>query len=151
MISLSEFIESVEASAFRTGHDTGANPCALSVWNRVREYAGLPELTQHDLMMRHAEDKGWTEQEALDDYAKMEQYSEWQSLKQAEQTIKRLRENGEFPDQFDWDADPKPYHYKIRSNRPGPVDSLFDRSTELTLDILNEDTTNKTNADWEIR
>lgn len=101
-MDLLEFIEDAESRFFRTGHDTGANPCALSVWNHLRSYAGLEDLTQHDLMMKHAEDKGWTEAEVTADYAEMKRYREWQRLKHAEREIERLKKTGDFPAEFDW-------------------------------------------------
>lgn len=45
-------VERVEKAHFRTHQDTGANPCALMVWNIVRQEAGLPRLTSRDLMVR---------------------------------------------------------------------------------------------------
>lgn len=114
MQELLEFILKVEKSSFRTGHDTGANPCALSVWNQLREYAGLSRLTQYDLMMRHAVDMGWTEEEAFEDYAQMERYREWSNLRTAESRVNHVKSNGDLEDEFDWDAKPQPRHYKIR-------------------------------------
>lgn len=39
----------VEAAHFRTVEDTGANPCALLVWNALRRRAGLPWLSKEQL------------------------------------------------------------------------------------------------------
>ncbi len=44
-----EFIKYVETSYFRTNQDTGANENALFIWNRVRQYAGLPQYEKSDL------------------------------------------------------------------------------------------------------
>jgi hypothetical protein len=44
-----DFIKDVESRHFRTVHDTGANDCAMLVWNIVRDYAGLPRITRDDL------------------------------------------------------------------------------------------------------
>jgi hypothetical protein len=73
-MNLQEFIEDVEKCHFRTGHDTGANHNALFVWNILRQYAGLEELTRDDLIKRHADDKGWTFEEMKEDYR---QFDEW--------------------------------------------------------------------------
>ncbi len=43
------FVEEVEASQFRTDTDTGANECALLIWNMVRKHVGLPRLDKDDL------------------------------------------------------------------------------------------------------
>lgn len=48
-IELHNLIATVEADHFRTDQDTGANSNTLLVWNRVRKYAGLPELTKEQL------------------------------------------------------------------------------------------------------
>ncbi len=42
-------MEEVEASHFRTETDTGANPCAMLVWNALRSKFGLPHLEKRDL------------------------------------------------------------------------------------------------------
>lgn len=47
--TLAEFIERVEQAHFRTDCDTGANECAMLVWNLVRKYAGKPRLRRSDL------------------------------------------------------------------------------------------------------
>lgn len=44
-----EFIKHVESTQFRTNTDTGANECALLVWNMVRKHVGLPRLDKNDL------------------------------------------------------------------------------------------------------
>jgi hypothetical protein len=44
-----DFIKKVEAEHFRTDQDTGANSCALFIWNLVRAHAGLPTLKKSDL------------------------------------------------------------------------------------------------------
>lgn len=44
-----EFIAKTEASHFRTNSDTGANECAMLVWNMVRQHVGLPRLRLWDL------------------------------------------------------------------------------------------------------
>ena len=44
-----DFVKKVEADHFRTVHDTGANDCALFIWNLVRERLGLPRLEKKDL------------------------------------------------------------------------------------------------------
>lgn len=49
LYDLIEFISKVEQSHFRTVHDTGANSCAMLIWNLVREYAHLPPLKMSDL------------------------------------------------------------------------------------------------------
>ena len=49
MRELLEFIRDVEASHFRTDHDTGAQEHALFIWNIVRQKAGLPRLRKSDL------------------------------------------------------------------------------------------------------
>jgi hypothetical protein len=46
---LQNFIAAIEAAHFRTDEDRGANTNALFIWNRVREFAGLPELKRVDL------------------------------------------------------------------------------------------------------
>lgn len=46
---LEEFIQSVERDHFRTVHDSGAHPNSLMIWNRVRIFAGMHELTRSDL------------------------------------------------------------------------------------------------------
>lgn len=46
---LHDFIAETEKAYFRTQGDTGANLNALFIWNRVREYAGLPPLELKDL------------------------------------------------------------------------------------------------------
>lgn len=67
-MTLVEFIEDVEKCNFRTGHDTGANPNALMVWNILREYAGLQSLDMDDLIRRHAETDGKTFEDMKQDY-----------------------------------------------------------------------------------
>lgn len=47
--SLEDFIARVEAAHFRTQDDTGANECALLIWNMVREFADKPRLRRRDL------------------------------------------------------------------------------------------------------
>lgn len=47
--SLISMIERVERDHFRTVSDTGANRCALLVWNIVRQFAGLPRIWTEDL------------------------------------------------------------------------------------------------------
>jgi hypothetical protein len=39
----------IEASHFRTEHDTGANDCALLIWNALRQRVGLPWLEKKHL------------------------------------------------------------------------------------------------------
>ncbi len=39
----------IEASHFRTEHDTGANDCALLIWNALRRRVGLPWLEKKHL------------------------------------------------------------------------------------------------------
>ena len=70
--TLEDFIQRVEGSFFRTGHDWGANPNALLVWNLVREHAGMDRLTRDDLIRRHAETDGKTFDEIKVDYEKFD-------------------------------------------------------------------------------
>lgn len=51
---LRRLVARVERSHFRTQHDTGANDCAMFIWNLVRVEAGLPRITLRDL-------PGWCE------------------------------------------------------------------------------------------
>lgn len=51
-MDLLEFINKTERDHFRTHQDVGANWNALFVWNQLREFAGLPRLTKHDLIRR---------------------------------------------------------------------------------------------------
>lgn len=53
--ALEEFIQDSEAKWFRTASDVGANTNALFVWNRVRDFAGLPALTNQDLRDKEPE------------------------------------------------------------------------------------------------
>lgn len=80
-MDLIEFIEQTEKAYFRTNMDTGANMNALFVWNRVREFAGLPELTHDDLSQRHADTRpvpiSLEAQKA--DEAAMRRITKWQS------------------------------------------------------------------------
>jgi hypothetical protein len=71
-MDLNEFIADVESRHFRTGHDTGAHPSALFVWNLLRQHAGMERLTEDDLIMRHAVDKGWSFERMKDDYDRFE-------------------------------------------------------------------------------
>lgn len=73
-MTLEEFIADVEACHFRTGHDTGANPCALMVWNILREWAGMQSLDRDDLIRRHAETDGKTFEEMKQDYIDYDNY-----------------------------------------------------------------------------
>lgn len=52
---LRQFINESEGKWFRTASDTGANSNALFVWNRLRVWAGMPELTIEDLEARYPE------------------------------------------------------------------------------------------------
>ena len=72
--ALLNFIEKTEASLFRTNMDTGANPNALIVWNHLREFAGLDDLTHKDLQQRHADDRGITLEEQQEDERKMREF-----------------------------------------------------------------------------
>lgn len=47
--TLRQFIAGVEARNFRTVHDTGANQNAMFLWNQLRRFAGLPEITRDSL------------------------------------------------------------------------------------------------------
>jgi hypothetical protein len=49
MTDLLKFIEALEKAHFRTKDDTGAHPNAMMIWNRVRVFAGLEQLTLDDL------------------------------------------------------------------------------------------------------
>lgn len=51
-MDLLEFIEKTEQEHFRTHWDIGGSFNARFVWNQLREFAGLPRLTKHDLMRR---------------------------------------------------------------------------------------------------
>ncbi len=42
-------MKNVEDRHFRTVEDTGANSCAMVVWNTLRENLGLPQITKNDL------------------------------------------------------------------------------------------------------
>jgi hypothetical protein len=42
-------MEEIEKEHFRTVEDTGANPCALLVWNALRRRVGLPSVWKEDL------------------------------------------------------------------------------------------------------
>jgi hypothetical protein len=53
--ALETLIQEIEARLFRTDADTGANECALTVWNAVRRYAHLPRITKSDLASYHGE------------------------------------------------------------------------------------------------
>ena len=75
-MTLVELIEDVESRHFRTNMDTGANSNALFVWNIVREYAGLPRITRTDLSQRHADDRGVTLEEQLEDERQLRQLIE---------------------------------------------------------------------------
>lgn len=46
---LHPLIADVESRHFRTEADTGANECAMLVWNQLRNFAGLPNLTKAGL------------------------------------------------------------------------------------------------------
>jgi hypothetical protein len=52
----------IERADFRTGMDTGANPNALMIWNRVRKAHGFEPLTIDDLWKRHQDDQNWTDE-----------------------------------------------------------------------------------------
>lgn len=41
-----QFVEKVEKEFFRTDQDIGANSNTLVVWNQVRKWVGLSELTK---------------------------------------------------------------------------------------------------------
>lgn len=47
--TLRQFIAGVEARNFRTVQDTGANQNAMFLWNQLRRFAGLPEITRDSL------------------------------------------------------------------------------------------------------
>lgn len=47
--SLIGAIRTIEAADFRTLHDTGANPNAMIILNRLRGVAGLPSIGREDL------------------------------------------------------------------------------------------------------
>lgn len=64
---LLDFITDVESRHFRTQYDTGANMNAMIIWNMVRKFAGLEELTRDDLRQRYADDKGWTLEQMIAD------------------------------------------------------------------------------------
>jgi len=64
-----ELVADVESRHFRTGHDSGAAPGVLFIWNIVREYAGLEPITRDDLIQRHADELGMTLDEMRKDYA----------------------------------------------------------------------------------
>lgn len=64
---LLDFIADVESRHFRTQYDTGANMNAMIIWNMVRKFAGLEELTRDDLRQRHADEKGWTLEQMIAD------------------------------------------------------------------------------------
>lgn len=64
---LLNFINDVESRHFRTQYDTGANMNAMIIWNMVRKFAGLEELTRDDLRQRYADDKGWTLEQMIAD------------------------------------------------------------------------------------
>lgn len=49
MNDLIKLIDQVEKAHFRTVDDTGANSCAMLIWNIVRNEAGLPRLQLSDL------------------------------------------------------------------------------------------------------
>lgn len=51
-VELHAWIRDYERRHFRTPFDTGANLNAMIVWNGLRTAAGLPELTQVDLLRR---------------------------------------------------------------------------------------------------
>lgn len=53
---LAQFVTKVERAHFRTHHDTGAEEGALMIWNMVRAQAGMPPLTQEDLIQRYLDD-----------------------------------------------------------------------------------------------
>ncbi len=57
--ALQEFIADVESRLFRTATDIGANLNALLVWNELREFAELPELTFQDLEAKNPEVAEW--------------------------------------------------------------------------------------------
>ena len=64
---LLEFIADVESRHFRTQYDTGANINTMIVWNMLRKFAGLDELTRDDLRQRYADEKGWTLEQMIAD------------------------------------------------------------------------------------
>ena len=47
--TITALMELVERDHFRTVDDTGANGCAMLVWNALRKHAGLPPLGKEDL------------------------------------------------------------------------------------------------------
>lgn len=49
MITAEKLIEEVEAEHFRTQEDTGANECAMTVWNCVRRKLGREPLIKSSL------------------------------------------------------------------------------------------------------
>lgn len=74
-MTLEEFILDVEKTQFRSPFDTGANPCAMMVWNLLREWAGMERLTTNDLIFKYALDNNWTFERAEKEYKDLR---EWQ-------------------------------------------------------------------------
>ena len=75
---LLDFIDDVESRHFRTQYDTGANINAMIVWNMLRKFAGLDELTRDDLRQRYADEKGWTLEQMREDERRMNEYLQQQ-------------------------------------------------------------------------
>lgn len=78
-MNLVEFIQDAERKYFRTESDTGANPNAMFVWNRVREYAGLPILTRENLFENHAALTGESIEEIKEGRVWLERYRTWRN------------------------------------------------------------------------
>lgn len=94
-MTLVEFIEDVERCHFRTGHDTGANPTALFIWNIVRGQAGMDMLTKEDLIQRHADDKGISLEAMQRDYAMMDRFRELRKDMPPKEALTRVEEEFE--------------------------------------------------------
>lgn len=56
---LLDILAEVEREHFRTVHDTGANPCAILIWNALRGKLGLPRVWREDLPKWDEERKGY--------------------------------------------------------------------------------------------
>lgn len=48
-VQLRALVDQVETAHFRTVDDTGANECAMLIWNIVRQAAGLSRITKANL------------------------------------------------------------------------------------------------------
>ncbi len=73
-MDLGEFIDDIEKCHFRTAHDTGANPCAMMIWNGLREWYGVDSLTIDDLHANHARTDGISVEQVKADYKAYEQW-----------------------------------------------------------------------------